>query len=293
LLRIQGYPARYLEELRVIQDQGQAGRNLNDAVEIYSSLLSDALFRRWQVNPVETSKPHWKVAVFSSASQSSFFHADAAQAAASLVREILVHDRNIAVAEMEIAQPSFSQAFRTAREAGVDYFLLVSVSEGERDISLRGGLFTARTGSPARDYAIFRTGEDRLRNAARGLAESLAGSLPLRGELVKRRQAQALMDKGRSDGIKSGMVFDIVRKGHTEILPEGIGLSYLADDIVGSFTVDAADEEVSAGTLARSGFFDRISAGDELVLRGEEKKDESAEPAGANPELRRLLRMLR
>ncbi|MDR2375039.1 MAG: tetratricopeptide repeat protein [Treponema sp.] len=293
LLRLQGYPARYLEELRVIQDQGQADRNLNDAVETYSSLLSDALFHRWQVNPVEIGKAHWNVAVFSVASQSSFFHVDAALAASSLVREILIHNRNITPAELEIVQPSFSQAFRTAREAGVDYFLLVSVSEGERDISLQGELFVARTGSAVRSYSVFRTGEDRLRNAARSLAERLDVSLPLRGELVERRQAQGLIDKGRSDGIVLGMSFDVVPKNRIEISTEDIGLSYLAGDIVGTFTVDAVDEEVAAGVLSRAGFFDRIAAGDELVLRSEERKDESVEPAGANPELRRLLRTLR
>jgi tetratricopeptide (TPR) repeat protein len=293
LLRLQGYPARYLEELRVMQDQGLAGRNLNDAVETYSSLLSDALFRRWQVDPVEVNKPHWKLAVFSLASQPGLSHVSAAQTASTLVREILVHNRNIAAAELEIVQPSFSQAFRTAREAGVDYFLVVSVSEGERDLSLRGELFVARTGSAARSYTVFRTGADRLRNAARGLAEDCAASLPLRGELIERRQAQALMDKGRSDGINTGMIFDVVRKGRAEVLNEGVGLSYLADDIVGSFIVDDAGEEVAAGALSRTGFFDRISTGDELILRDEEKKDESAESSGANPELRRLLRMLR
>ncbi|MDR2747958.1 MAG: tetratricopeptide repeat protein [Treponema sp.] len=293
LLRLQGYPARYLEELRVAQDQGHGDRNLNDAVETYSSLLSGSLFNRWQVNPVEVSKPHWKVAVFSIAAQSSFFHADAALAAASLVRDILIHQRNIGAVELALAQPSFSQAFRAAREAGADYFLLVSVSEGERDLSLTGELFVARTGAPAWNYPVFRTGGDRLRNAARGLAEGLARALPLRGEILNRRQAQALMDKGRSDGVVSEMVFDVVRKGGPEVLNEGIGLGYDVSDIVGTFTVDAADEEVSAGTLSRSGFFDRISVGDELILRDTEAEEKTAAAGTANPELRRLLRMLR
>jgi tetratricopeptide (TPR) repeat protein len=293
LLRLQGYPARYLEELRVVQDQGLGDRNVNDAVETYSSLLSEALFNRWQVNPVEISKPHWKVAVFSAASQSSFFHADAALTAASLVREILIHQRNIDAMDLAPAQPSFSQAFRTAREAGADYFLLVSVSEGERDLSLRGELFTARTGAPAWSYPVFRTGADRLRNAARGLAEALAGVLPLRAEILKRRQGRALMDKGRSDGVVSGMVFDIIRKGRAEVLNEGIGLSYGADDIAGTFTVEAADEEVAAGVLDHAGFFDRISMGDELILRDEKADEKTRSSEAVNPELRRLLRMLR
>jgi hypothetical protein len=91
------------------------------------------------------------------------------------------------------------------------------------------------------------------------------------------------------------MIFDVVRKGRIEVVNEGIGLRYSDEDTVGSFTVDQADEEVAAGTLSRAGFFDRVSAGDELILRDEERKnDRAAESSGAaNPELRGLLRMLR
>jgi hypothetical protein len=90
------------------------------------------------------------------------------------------------------------------------------------------------------------------------------------------------------------MNFDVVLKGRIEVLNEGIGLAYSAGDIVGTFTVDTADEEVSAGTLTRSGFFDRITGGDELILRSDESKTTPAEaPGAANPELRGLLRRLR
>jgi tetratricopeptide (TPR) repeat protein len=293
LLRLQGYPARYLEELRFIQDLGMGDRSLGDAVEAYDALLGDALYRRWQVNPVDTAKRHWKVAVFSPAAQSSFSHADAGAAASSYVRELLVHDRNISPMELDIRQPSFSSGFRAARDGGADYFLVVSVSENERDISLKGELFVGRTGAPAGVFYTYRTGQDRLRNAARGLVEQLAAALPFRGELLVRRQDRALIDKGRVDGVKNGDVYDVVKKGRPVILNEGIGLSYTTDDLVGRVTVENADEEVSSGVLSRNGFFDRIAVGDEIILQA--KKDETAPPAepGINPELRALLRTLR
>jgi hypothetical protein len=139
----------------------------------------------------------------------------------------------------------------------------------------------------------YRTGQDRLRNAARGIVEQLAASLPFRGELLVRRQAQVLIDKGRVDGVKNGDVYDVVKKGQPVILNEGIGLSYTTDDLVGRVTIENADEEVSSGALSRSGFFDRIAVGDEIILQA--KKDETTPPAepGINPELRALLRTLR
>jgi len=292
LLRIQGYPARYLEELRFLQDLGIADSSLNDAIEAYGSLLSDALFRRWQINPLELDGRHWNIAVFALAGQSSHYHADAGAVASAYIKEILMHDRSIIPMNLELRQPSFSQAFRTAREANADYFLVVSVMENERDISLKGELFVGRTGAAAGSFYTYRTGVDRLRNASRGIADQLGAALPLRGRLVLRKQAQGLIDKGKVDGVKTDAVYDVVKKGRPQLAHEGIGLIYSNGDIVGRITIEAVDEEVASGTLVRNGFFDRIEAGDEVILKASSDVKPPPETA-ANPELRALLRTLR
>jgi len=292
LLRIQGYPARYLEELRFLQDLGIADSSLNDAVEAYSSLLSGALFQRWQVNPLELDGRHWNIAVFSLAGQSSYYHADAGAVASAYIREILVHDRSIIPMNLELRQPSFAHAFRTAREANADYFLVISTMENERDISLKGELFVGRTGASAGSFYTYRTGVDRLRNASRGIADQLGAALPLRGRLVLRKQAQGLIDKGKVDGVKKDAVYDVVKKGRPQLAHEGIGLIYADGDIVGKITIETVDEEVASGALTRNGFFDRIEAGDEVILRVSGDVKPPPETA-ANPELRALLRTLR
>jgi tetratricopeptide (TPR) repeat protein len=292
LLRLQGYPARYLEELRLLQDQGIADRSMNDAVETYSSLLSGALFQRWQVNPVDIDGRHWKVAVFSIAGQSSYRHADAGAVASSYIREILIHDRAVIPMNLEVKQPSFSQAFKTAREANADFFLIVSTMENERDISLKGELFVGRTGAAAASFYTYRTGADRLRNSSRGIVEQLGNALPLRGKLILRRQAQGLIDKGRADKVKEEAVYDIVKKDRAQLANQGISLVYSTDDLVGKITIESVDEVVASGKLVRNGFFDRIEEGDEIFFIPEGGFKPPAETA-ANPELRALLRTLR
>jgi hypothetical protein len=294
LLRLTGYPARYLEELRFLQSnsQGASAQAVSDAIEAYDALLADALYRRWDVDPVETAKRHWKVAVFSIASQSAFYHADAGGVGSAYVRDLLVHDRNIAAPNLDLKQPSFSAAFRTAREAGADYFLIVTVSENERDLSLAGELFVGRTGSPAASFYTYRTGDDRLRNASRGLADQLSAALPFRAELVQRRVSQGLIDKGRADGVKTETEYDVVKKGQPFVRNEGIGLAYSPEDVVGKLRIERADEEVAVGTLTRQGFFDRIGIGDEIILQNEKPADKPPD-AMADPELRSLLRRLR
>ena len=292
LLRLQGFPARYLEELRFLSDLGRGDRSLNDAVEAYNSLLSNALFRRWEADPFELTERHWKIAVFSLAGQSSFYHVDSGAVAAGFLKELLVHDRNISPLNPELRQPSFSQCFRAAREAAADYFMMVSVQENDRDISIKAELFTARTGAPAGTFYTYRTGLQRMRNASRGIIEQLGSSLPFRAKLLMRKQAQGLIDKGRADGVKEDQIFDVVKKGQAQVLNEGIGLTYTNDDLIGKLTIKNVDEEVAAGILARNGFFDRIEAGDEIIFQADKDTNPPRETA-INPELRSLLRTLR
>jgi len=292
LLRIQGYPARYLEELRFLQDLGIADSSLNDAVEAYSSMLSGALFQRWQINPLELDGRHWNIAVFALAGQSSHYHADAGAIASAYIKEILMHDRSIIPMNLELRQPSFSEAFKTAREANADYFMVISVMENERDLSLRGEMFVGRTGASAGNFYTYRTGVDRLRNASRGIADQTGAALPLRGRLALRKQAQGLIDKGKVDGVKKDAVYDVVKKGRPQLAHEGIGLVYADGDIVGKITIETVDEEVASGALTRNGFFDRVEAGDEIILKASGDTKPPPEMA-ANPELRALLRTLR
>jgi hypothetical protein len=75
---------------------------------------------------------------------------------------------------------------------------------------------------------------------------------------------------------------------------EGIGLVYNAADIVGTLTIERADEEVSSGRLARTGFFDLITPGDEVFLVPQENASRTPTPVTPiDPELRNLLRAIR
>ncbi|MDR2552610.1 MAG: tetratricopeptide repeat protein [Treponema sp.] len=294
ILRLQGFPARFMEELRFMQDLGLGDQGIDDAVETYTARLVNALYRRWDADPLLVTKRHWKIGVFFLDSQSAFYHADGAAVASAYLKDLLSHNRNIAPINAELRQSSFSAAFRAAREAGADYFLLLTVTENERDLSLRGELFVGRTGSPAGTFTSYRTGQDRLRNACRHIIDQVDAALPFRGELAARKAGQGLINKGRADGVKAEAVYDIVKKGRIGVKNEGIGLVYAAEEVVGTITIREADEEVAAGNLVRSGFYDRIEPGDEAVIRQEQKDlPVSNRESTADPELRSLLRTLR
>jgi tetratricopeptide (TPR) repeat protein len=301
ILRLQGYPERYLEELKFMRDLGTDDRTVNDQIETYTALLGSGLAKLWNVD-IEEIQPHWNIAIFSVAGQSAFYHTDAAYITSRYIKDILTHDGNINTPDLEVRQDSFASAFRSARDGGkvlgktTDYFLVVSVLENERDIAINAELYVARTGAPAGVFSVYRTGTDRLRNAARNIVEQLGKALPFRAALLRRAAGEGLIDKGRLDGCSEDAEYRIVKKGRVDVRGEGIGLYYAEGDVTGTFKPARIGEELSTGVLTRTGFFDLITAGDEVVAApGKPGAAASAAPppVAADPELRAMLRTLR
>jgi hypothetical protein len=123
--------------------------------------------------------------------------------------------------------------------------------------------------------------------------EQLSTALPFRAELLRRRASKGLLDKGKVDGVAVEQVYEVVKKGRSVILNEGIGLAYAPEDVVGTLFINQVDEEVSVGTLSRSGFFDLIEAGDEVILQKKKDEQDTGNVTPDNPELRTLLRNMR
>jgi tetratricopeptide (TPR) repeat protein len=292
VLKVQGYSSLYLDELKFMQDLGKGDRAINDAVETYNAMLSTSLARIWNISGDDINR-HWNVAVFSVASQSGFYHTDASYVAASYIKDILVHSTNINVQNLELRAASFAAAFRNAREdRNCDYFMIISVGESERDISIKANLYVTRTGAKAAEFFNFRTGQDRLRNASNSIVEQLSTALPFRASLIRREAGSAIIDKGKIDGVADDAVFDIIKKGKLEIKSEGIGYKYLPADIIGSFAVNQVAEEITLGTITRQGYFDSIALNDEIILKSETNTAEENSDI-ADPELRSLLMKLR
>lgn len=296
LWRIQGYPQRYLDELRFLQEIGRADRVVQDAIEAYDSLLADTLSRRRGVDTLSiATHRYWNVAVFSVAAQSSVLHVDAGRVVAEYVQDLFTHEGNVRALPLPIEQASFSTAFRTAREGGADYFIILGSTENSRDIRIQADLYVARTGSRVASFSSYKVGNDRVRNAARSIMEQLRRSLPFRARLIQRVAGEGLIDRGKPDGVAVGTSYTIIKKNAPMVQSEGIGLVYSPSDVVGTIKITEVDDYCAFGTLTREGFFDRISVGDEVLLVEGEKAPSNASQTTVpvDPELRELLQRLR
>jgi len=270
LLLTRGYPARYVEQLKFIQSLGKGSASVNDAVESYGKLLSNSVPAKWKIDPVYLDKAHIALTFYYQADAANFMHPDSERITSGMIGEVFSYNPGFKIEAPESPVGSYSEAFRKSREKGDDYFALVRIRENARDVQITCDLYVARTGSVAEHFTVFRTGNDRYANAIRRLVQIMTQAMPVRGSIVNRFQADSVIDLGKADGIKVGQKFDVVPSSLVTVLNEGIGMRFNPADVLGTFTVTAVDEDVSQGKLERGGFFDRINAGDTVLVKADQ-----------------------
>jgi hypothetical protein len=268
-----GYPARYVAQLEFVQSLGKSDNSINDAVESYKKLLSTTVQTKWKIDTLYLDKSHTSIGLYFRADSASFLHPDSERITTNMVAETASYDMRYKVTAADRPVSGYAEAFRASRGKGEDYFALVSYKENERDIQIQADLYVSKTGAKAQSFSVFRTGNDRYSNALRRLVQIMTASFPMRGAILDRYQADAVIDLGKSDGVKAGDKFDVVPRDLAQVMNEGIGIMYRKEDSLGTFTVTKVDEDASQGTLERNGFFDRVNSGDSVMLQPAEAKD--------------------
>jgi tetratricopeptide (TPR) repeat protein len=265
LLLAGGFPQRYLSQLQFIAEQSDAPVKVRDTIEGYESLLANTLSTSWGVDQFYLDKHRWKIGLYYAKSNAQLIHEDAERVFALTLAGLLE-----APAEIEVSVPTtpftdWAGAFRTARMANLDYFILLSYEENERELTLSATVYSGRTGTETGKIRVYRTGNDRAAAALRRFTQAVTDLLPVRGKIIARNGNETLIDLGKAEGVVKDAEFAVIKAGKLVTRDVGPGLTYADSDALGKITVSGVDEAVSAGTLSRSGFFDMVNVGDEVI----------------------------
>jgi tetratricopeptide (TPR) repeat protein len=255
---------------------------MNDTIEAYDSLLQDTLAKKWGVQPFYLDKLRWKIGIYYTNGTVQFVHADNAMITAEAAADIFSGIAVTSVSAQASPVTGFGDAYRKSHAAGEDYFILISLDEGTRDLTLNGTMYSARTGTEMKKLSFYGTGNNRFSNVLRRFRSAVLEKLPIRGKVLDRSGNDLLIDTGRSEMVKKGAVFNVVRKGSMWTADNEIGLTYFNSDILGTLTVTEAGEEVSQGTLEKNSFYDRVNTDDEIVLISMPKDETAVKPAQGN-----------
>ncbi len=283
MLELNGLHENYLDQLLFVQQNREEGENvsiakkteMSDVIEAYENLLQDSLSKKWNIQPFFLDKTRWNLGLYYLPSTVDQIHVENNRIAAEFASDMFASPITAAVSTDVAPVKGFGEAFQKARTSGRDYFIILSVDEGVRDITLEYTMYSARTGSKVREDSLYSTGNNKYSAVFRRFRTDILGCLPIRANILNRDGRILLCDIGRSENVIEGAVFDIVRKNSIETASSGSGVVYRDSDILGTLTITLAGEEVSEGTLEYRGFYDRINTGDELVLISMPESEES------------------
>ena len=100
-------------------------------------------------------------------------------------------------------------------------------------------------------------------------------ALPIVGKLINRYQNEAVIDIGKHDSDFKGLKIAVIRKDRLVIEKEG--MVFDPSDLLGYFEPSKSEENLSEGILKRNGYYDRMNAGDSVILFTENAKEKATE----------------
>ena len=238
-----------------------------------------SLAAKWNVDPFYLDKTRWHVGLYYTKSPVQLLHCDAEEIAAGMCADIFSGIASASVAVQNQPVSGYGEAYRLARKNNLDYFVLLSVDESEREITLSAVVYSARTGTETAKFSSFRTGNDKFSSVLRAFRRDLLDILPVRGKILQRSVNEILVDLGTVEGMKADVVLDVVKAGKIVTNDKGLGVTFDEKNLLGTIKISRAGEEISQGTLSQSGFYDRVNVGDEVLVkfRPDEKSAEDAQ----------------
>lgn len=272
MLSINNMHELYLEQLQFIKEHNfkslsaSRQRDINDKIEAYDYLLSDTLGKKWKIDSFYLDKIRWKIAIFYQNDNSSFIHVDTNKLTAQAASDVFSGVAITSVKTMANPISSFGDAFKIARTNNYDYFIILSLSEGKNDMTLKSKMYCARTGLEITNKSFYCTGNNRFSTVLRRFRNSVLQTLPVRGKILARNGQKVLIDLGKSENLVQDAEFKIITKGAIQTKDSTPGVYYSENDVLGTLKITTLGEEISEAVISNQGFYDKINIDDEVVL---------------------------
>lgn len=280
LLSHAGLNELYLQQLKFIgehekvpaseeKDEDERYRKIRmaDTIEAYDSLLQYSLNTKWEIDPFYLDKTRWHVGLYYTSSPVQLIHSEAEQISADMIQDIFT---GVAVTSVDVQHRpvnGYGEAFRLSRAGGMDYFVMFSVEETEREVSINAIVYSGRTGVELTRFSTFRTGNDKYASVLRSFRRTMLNMLPVRGKIISRSVNEVLVDLGKVEGMTENAVLDVVKSGAVRTKDNALGVEFGKDNLLGKMTVTRVGEEIAQGKLEQNGFYDRVNVGDEVLVR--------------------------
>ncbi|OQY37508.1 MAG: hypothetical protein B6229_08295 [Spirochaetaceae bacterium 4572_7] len=264
ILNRMGYKQKYLKELGVVLDQESENKDIKDTIMIEKSLPKLDIYQKWGEESFKNEFSFTlSIYVDSSAGE---YNLESAKVIQSVARRFLGGESRYKNNDVIVYNGDYSNAYRSARESGSDFFIVLSFLEGSRTFSLKSTIYLTKSGREIGSFSYLKTGNNRIFNCFETFSKDLNSFMPLVGTVNGISGKNILIDIGRENGVVDEMVFDVVKKGGLVLIPDKPLLSYTPDDFLGKLEIESIGEGISSGLFTGASNFNLLNIGDQVLL---------------------------
>ncbi len=255
--------ASYLRELEILIENGLADERIDRTLEVYRSRLGGSVAARWGIDQFTLTRSKPTIAMYLDRNADDAYPRSSEAILAFLRRTVEGLDR-VEIVDAAVVD-SYAEAFGRARSHNVSFFAHLRAAMEPRSLTVSGGVHVARTGTQALELTTIRSGPNHAAAAADAFAEAFVHALPVGGEIVRRDGRRVLIDLGSRDGVTVGTRYDIVPVSAVSLAPDELRSMYRPERVIGTLTITATDDLVSAGVFDVSGIVDMVRSGDMVI----------------------------
>ena len=290
ILNAMGQKNRYREELEALNREKYANLEFNRLYELVMS-SEDLSFPSVWKTPVVQRNSNVNLALYIDKSASDLYHTGSEMDFVRYLGDTLMRNSGLSIDEQHVLDSS-SDAFSAGRTGSSDFYVLMSISEKARSIRINCRVFLSRTGNVITSFDLLRSGNMRVSEIMRKVAEELELRLPLKGYLAGIDGDRVLINLGTLNNVEPEMSFVLLRQGTGRWLDREPFRDYKPEDVLGSVTIEETQEKFSIGILHRNSPFDLVNAGDEIYKLPEDMEELVLPDDSMNIELKnQLLRL--
>jgi tetratricopeptide (TPR) repeat protein len=263
-----GYANRYRDEMLALKREGFDDVNYLRVMELLESSEDNSFVNNWKEPLIQSSNPI-SLSLYFNRDESRFIHSGMEEAILSSIANQLVKNSHYEISSLATIKDT-ADAYRKSHGSESDFYIVISLSETERTIGVRGSIYLSRTGTLMHQFNILRSGNRRVSDILVKSAANILSKLPVKGTVLGIDEDRVLINLGQSDVLEKGTEFILLRQKAQRWTDRPPYLEYSPDDLLGTVALTDLQENYSLGSLQRNSPFDLVNLGDELFMLTED-----------------------
>lgn len=265
IYRNAGYKEKYMIQMNIAGDLSPDNTSINAILEYKKRDLDALPSRAYGIQQYEIGGSGFSVAVLDNLTIVRGDHEGLERSMAEILAHALHQFPKLTVAELYDKRLTDEGTLAALANANASFYLTGTMIERGDSIGLDIRMIDARTRRTFKTYRSFKSGKEKMIEAAYEISRSIAKDLPMFGRILKIQEHDIVLDIGKEQGVTNGMRYDVFAVRYPSFDFDTRSIIASREDIVGRIKVRTVDERISVCTIENPSQFKYMRHGNYVI----------------------------